>query len=462
MKIIICGAGRVGLSIAGYLSQQDNHITIIDNDMGLISNVVNNFDINGIQGNASQPDVLKRAGADNADVIIAVTDRDEVNMVACQVAHSVFGITKKIARIREREYRDPAWSDLYSRHHMPIDVIISPEEEIAETILNRMIVPGTTNDIDQFENNLHVFGIIATKQNGLSDIMVKNLYYNLRSLEFKILLVIRDNQAITPKEDFLIQDTDEIYFALDRNTLFPFLASLGIEKNKNGPVIICGGGEIGQFLAESIAKNDKTKHQQIIVIENDVNRARVINRQLETALVLNGSALEENILSEANVQNCSVFVSVMNNNENNILAAVIAKKMGAQYTLALSTNKLYNQLLPDQFIDAIINPETITVSKVLRYLRKGRILSVNTLRQGFAEIIEAQVSQNCSIVNIPFKEINLPKNVDIIAVYSKKLAKVIFPKPDMIIEEGDIVSVMSSSKDITQVEKLFSFSIDLF
>jgi trk system potassium uptake protein TrkA len=462
MKIIICGAGRVGLSIAGYLSQQDNHITIIDSDINLIKNVVNNFDISGIHGHASQPDILKRAGADNADVIIAVTDKDEVNMVACQVAHSVFGMSKKIARIRQREYRDPAWSDLYSRNHMPIDVIISPEEEIAETILNRMVVPGTTNDISQFDNNMHVFGIIATQSNGLSDVQVKNLYYNLRHLEFKILLVIRDNEAHIPKEDFLIKETDEIYFAVGRSHLFDFLSNLGIEKNNNGPMIICGGGEIGRFLGESIIANNNLYAKNLVMIEQDIERARFLNRHLDQALILNGSALEDTILTEANIQNCSVFVSVMNNNENNILAAVIAKKMGAQYTLALSTNRLYNQLLPDRFIDAIINPEIITVSKVLRYLRKGRIISVNTLRQGHAEIIEAEVSNSCSIVNIPFQEINLPQNVDILAIYSKSKGRVIFPKADSIIENGDIVSVLSTSKDITQVEKLFSFSIDLF
>ena len=264
MKIIICGAGRVGLSIAGYLSQQDNHITIIDNDIHLIKSVVNNFDINGIHGHASKPDILKKAGAETADVIIAVTDQDEINMIACQVAHSVFGISKKIARIRQREYRDEAWSDLYSRNHLPIDVIISPEEEIAETILNRMSVPGTTNDINQFDNNLHVFGIIATKENSMADLLVKNFYYNIRHLEFKVLLVIRDNTPIIPKDDFLIKDTDEIYFAVAKSDLFAFLSILGVQKDQSGHIIICGGGEIGRSLAESITKHHALNKKNLI------------------------------------------------------------------------------------------------------------------------------------------------------------------------------------------------------
>lgn len=462
MKIIICGAGRVGLSIAGYLSQQNNHITIIDNDINLIKNVVNNFDISGIHGHASQPDILKRAGAETADVIIAVTDQDEVNMVACQIAHSVFGISKKIARIRQREYRDPAWSDLYSRHHMPIDVIISPEEEIAETIMNRMSVPGTTNDIGLCDNRLHVFGIIATRQNGLANLLIKNLYYDLRSIEFRIMLVIRNNEAILPKDDFQISETDEIYFAVPRKVLFEFLSKVGIQLNTTGSIIICGGGEIGRFLGESINHHHALGKKSLTIIEQDLDRCRYLSRTIDKALILNCSALDQDILQDANIENCSIFVSVMNNNENNILAAIIAKKMGAQYTLALSTNRLYNQLLPERFTDAIINPEVITVSKVLRYLRKGRIISVNTLRQGHAELIEAEVSGSCSIVNIPFSDIHLSESIRIVAVYKRADKKIIYPNADTIIESGDTVSILSTSKDITEVEKLFSFSIDLF
>jgi trk system potassium uptake protein TrkA len=462
MKIIICGAGRVGVSIASYLSQQNNQITIIDSNVDLINNVVNNFDINGIHGHASQPDILKKAGAETADVIIAVTDRDEVNMVACQIAHSVFGISKKIARIRQRSYKDPAWSDLYSRHHMPIDVIISPEEEIAETIVNRMSVPGTTNDISLCDDKLHIFGVIASNQNGLSGLQIKNLYYNLRNIDFRIMLVVRDNEPTLPTDDFEMRDMDEIYFAVPKRILFEFLSEVGVSADVNGHIIICGGGEIGRFLGESIGQHQELYQKNIIMIEANKDRARYLSHRLDKALILNGSALDQHILEEAGTDKSAIFVSVMNNNENNILASIIAKKMGAQYTLALSTNKLYNQLLPERFTDAIINPEVITVSKVLRYLRKGRIISVNTLRQGYAELIEAEVSGNCSIVNIPFSEIKLPPTIRIIAIYKKQNKELTFPSEGSIIENGDIVSVISTSKDITEVEKLFSFSIDLF
>lgn len=462
MRVIICGAGRVGLSIASYLSFQDNHVTIIDKDVNLIRRITDTYDINGIVGHASQPDILKKAGCDNADIILAVTDSDEVNMVACQIAHSVFGVSKKIARIRQREYRDPAWSNLFSRNHMPIDVIISPEEEIAAAILSRMSVPGTTNDITVADNNIHIFGIICSEENPLAGNSIKTIDYTLRNVEFRILVVFRSGETIIPNDDYIARSGDEIYFLTKRSALFDLLGQLGISRKSTGNTVICGGGVIGQFLTEKIYEENNYLKRNVIVIEKNIDRARIFNRMVEQALVLNGSALDKDILEEAGVPGSSVFVGVMDSNENNILAAVLAKKMGARYSIALNTNKLYNQLLPDKIVDAIVNPETITVSRILHYLRKGRILSVNTLRDARAELIEAEVSENCSIVNVPISEISLPKDVVIGGIYRPSTGEVIYPKKDTVILSGDIAIVLSATKDIKQVEKLFSFSIDLF
>lgn len=462
MRVIICGAGRVGLSIASYLSYQDNHVTVIDKDVNLIRRITDTYDINGTVGHASQPDVLKKAGCENADIILAVTDSDEVNMVACQIAHSVFGVTKKIARIRQREYRDPAWSNLFSRNHMPIDVIISPEEEIASGILSRMSVPGTTNDITLADNKIHVFGIICSAENPLEGNSIKTIDYTLRNVDYRILIVFRDGESIIPNEDYVAKRGDEIYFLTKRSSLFDLLAQLGINRKSSGNTVICGGGVIGQFLAEKIYEENDFLRRNVIVIERSIERARIFNRSVQQALVLNGSALDKDILEEAGVPNCSVFVGVMDSNENNILSAVLAKKMGAKYAIALNTNKLYNQLLPDKIIDAIVNPETITVSRILHYLRKGRILSVNTLREARAELIEAEVSDSCSIVNVPISDISLPKDVIIGGIYRPSTQEIILPKKDTVILAGDIAIVLSAAKDIKQVEKLFSFSIDLF
>jgi trk system potassium uptake protein len=463
MKIIICGVGRVGLSIASYLSLKDNQITIIDSDPHLVKRVSDTFDIIGIVGHASQPDILKRAGAEDADIIIAVTDSDEINMVACQVAHSVFGISKKIARIRNKEYKDPAWSNLFSRNHMPIDVIISPEEEIAEAIVRRMSVPGTTNDISLADNNVHISGFIISEGSQLIGNKVSDIYYSNRDLEFKIAMIWRENKIFACLDSSQIMEGDEIYFTCARPTLFNILERLGNNNNiYNGNIVICGGGVIGEAIYNKIKETKDFFKHDIIIIENDVSRARYLSRHAKDALILQGSALDYTILSEANVAKTSVFVTVMNSNENNILSAVLAKKMGAQYSIALSTNRLYSQLLPDRFVDAIVNPETITVSRILHNLRRGHIRSMHSIRDTGMEIIEAEVTSECGIANIPIQDLNLNKHINIMAIYDPIANNVIIPTPKTIIKAGNIVIISSYNVDMSDIERLFSFSIQLF
>lgn len=463
MKIIICGIGRVGLSIASYLSKQDNQITIIDADPHLVKRVSDSFDIAGIVGHASQPDVLKKAGAQNADIIIAVTDCDEVNMVACQVAHSVFGINRKIARIRNKEYRDPAWSNLFSKNHMPIDIIISPEEEIADAILKRMSVPGTTNDITFTDEKLHISGLIIDKSNVICGESIKNIYYVNKDLEFSIILVIRNGHTIEIDDSTVIAPGDEIHIFCSKTILMLLLSRLGGKTNTyTGNIILCGGGVIGEAISRKIKKHKMLEKQDFIIIEKDLNRARELNRNIKNALILNGSALDYEILKEARADKCSVFVSVMDSNENNILSSMLAKKMGAQYSIALSTNKLYGQLLPDRFIDAIVNPETITVSKILHNLRRGHIRSIHSIRDTRVEIIEAEVTENCGIINIPLEELSLHQNIEILAVYRPESEEIYFSKPHLVIKPNDLVIIMANNISVKEVEKLFSFSINLF
>ena len=463
MKIIICGVGRVGLSIASYLSMQDNDITVIDANPSLVRRVSDTYDITGIVGHASEPEMLKKAGAEDADIIIAVTDCDEVNMVACQVAHSVFGINKKIARIRNKEYRDPAWSNLFSKHHMPIDVIISPEEEIAESILQRMNIPGTTNDMELVQDNVHVFGFIGTHDNELAGQTIGDLYIANREYDFRIISIIKNNTFIIPTDTTTIDDGDEIYVICEKLFLMKVLERLGNNNDiYSSNIVIAGGGVIGESLCEHIKNHEALSKNNIIIIENDIDRARYLNNIHKNILILNGSALNDDLLQEANVSKSSVFVSVMDSNENNILSSVLAKKMGAQYAIALNTNKLYNQLLPDRFIDAIVNPEIITVSRILHNLRHGHIQSVNSIRDTGYDLIEARVKADCGIVNVPFKELNLPKDISIIGIYCHETKKLIFPTPDTEIKSLDTVIILAKSSVTANVENLFSFSINLF
>jgi len=411
MNIIICGVGRVGLSIASYLSLHNNNITVIDSDPHLVKRVSDTYDITGLVGHASQPDILKKAGAEDADIIIAVTDCDEVNMVACQVAHSVFGINKKIARIRNKEYRDKAWSNLFSRNHMPIDVIISPEEEIADAIIGRMSVPGTTNDISFVDNRVHISGFIIVSNSNLCGEKIRNIYYANKDYKFRFCILIRQSESIDFNDDTILENGDEIYFICDKEILFFLLPKLGvnqIKKSKN--IVICGGGVIGDSLCEKIQNHSRFHESHLTIIENDRERARALNRQYKKALVINGSALDYDILSEANVGKTSSFVTVMNSNENNILSAVLAKKMGADYSIALSNNRLYSQLLPDRIVDAIVNPETITVSKILHNLQRGSVITTHTIRDTKIELDNTAIECHDTIIlqseNVKSEEID--------------------------------------------------------
>ena len=463
MKIIICGIGRVGLSIASYLSMQDNQITIIDSNPNLVKRVSDTYDISGIVGHASQPDILRKAGAENADIIIAVTDCDEVNMIACQVAHTVFGINRKIARIRNKEYRDPAWSNLFSRNHMPIDIIISPEEEIADAILKRMSVPGTTNDISFADDNLHISGLIIDKNNVMCKESLKNIYYVHKDLEFQIILMIREEQVFPFDDNTILEAGDEIHIICPKNILMELLERLGSKVNiYSGNIVLCGGGVIGEAISLKVNNHKTLAKNDLIIIENNIHRARELNRSIKHALIINGSALNYEILKEASVDKASVFVSVMDLNESNILSAMLAKKMGAKYSIALSTNKLYGQLLPDRFIDAIVNPETITVSRILHNLRRGHIHSIHSIRDTKVELIEAEVSNDCGIINIPFEDLVLHKNIKILAIYRPDTGKILFPKAHTVIKPKDLVIIKANNVAVKEVEKLFSFSINLF
>jgi len=463
MKIIICGIGRVGLSIATYLSTQDNDITVVDNDAYLIKKATDTYDIQGVVGHASQPDVLKKAGAADADIIIAVTDCDEVNMVACQVAHSVFNVRKKIARIRQKEYRNKEWSNLFSQHHMPIDNIISPEEEIAKSIFLRMGVPGTTNDISLVNDYIHLFGFMASAGHSLVGQTIGDIHLSQKEMDFSIPFILRDGQSIEFNDKTLITENDELYIACPRAILLDLLLHLGNNNDiYNGNIIVCGGGVVGEAVCDEISNSPTYRRNNLIIIEKNVARARHLNQKFDKALVLNGSALDDTILEEANVKSCSVFISVMNDDESNILSAIIAKKMGAQYAISLNTTNLYGQLLPDRLIDAIVNPGAVTVSKVLQNLHSGYIKSIQSIRDTGVNIIEAEVTSECKITGIPLCELNLDANIQIIAVYSPENKNYAFSTPKTVINPGDIAIITTKDKNLRDVEQLFSFPIKLF
>lgn len=456
--MIICGAGQVGYGIASYLAREDNDITLIDNSPDLIAQVNNELDVNGIVGHASNPDILSAAGASDADMIIAVTKSDEVNMVACQVAHSLFGVPKKIARIREQSYLNPAWANMFSRSHMPIDVIISPEIVIARDIFQRLSVPGTTYVISLAEGKVFMVGVICLPTCPLLNTPVGQIEKLFPDLSFSILSILRNNNAILPDPHEQLQARDEVYFTVDAKHLRRTLAVFGHEEQKARSIVIAGGGNIGYGLARMIRAQGLG--ESIKIIESREDRAHYLSEKLNDVIVLKGDGLDKDILSEAGIENVETYVAVTNDDESNILSSLLAKQYGCQRVITLVNNNAYSPLVGPLGVDAMISPRATIVGTIMQHVRRGRIKGLHNLRDGFAEVIEAEVSETSSIVNTRIEELVLPEEVVLGALVRGD--EVLMPQPGETIRAGDIAIIMSSQRQAQTVERMFSVQVDLF
>lgn len=458
MRVIICGAGNVGYSIAAHLAREDNDVTVIDKDAGRIAHINDDLDVSGIIGFASNPDVLNDAGAKDSDMIIAVTHSDEVNMVACQIGHSLFGIPKKIARVREQAYLQPAWSNLFSRAHMPIDVIISPEEILANDIYQRLAVPGTTFVIALAGGLVHMVGVICREDCPVINTPLGQLNSLFPDLSFRVTAVIRKNKPVIPDEGDQLEVGDEVFFVVDTKHLKRTMAVFGHEESEARRIVIAGGGNVGLGLVKLIQK--RASGVQMKIIERSEERARYLSEQLEGVIILNGSALDKGILEEASIERVETLVAVTNDDENNILGSLLAKQYGCERVITLVGNEAYLSLVGSLGIDSIVSPRSIVVAAIMQHVRRGRIKGLYNLRNGFAEVIEAEVSEASSIVNAAVGEINLPREVLVGAIVRDE--EVIVPAPDFIIRPGDTVVVLVSRLQTQNVEKMFSVRVDLF
>lgn len=458
MRVIICGAGQVGYSIAAYLAGEENDVTVVDNDSALIARVNDELDVNGMVGHASNPDTLSAAGAKGADMIIAVTQIDEVNMVACQIGHSLFGIPKKIARIRQQAYLQPAWANLFSRSHMPIDVIISPEVIIANDIYQRLSVPGTTYVKQMAEGRLRLIGVVCEEDCPVINTPLNQLVNLFPDLSFQVLAILRNNKPIIPDADDFLQVDDEVFFIVDAEHLKRTMAAFGHEETQARRIIIAGGGNIGFGLAELIHAEDR--HAQIKIIEHNEDRARYLSENLQDIIVFHGSSLDRSILDEVSIDGADTLIAVTNDDESNILGSLLAKQYGCDRVITLVNNDVYSPLVGPLGVDAIVSPRSMIVATIMQHVRRGRIKSLHNLRDGFAEVIEAEVSETSSVVNATIEELNLPHEVIVGAVIHD--GEVIIPQPNYTIRAGDSVVVLTSRAQAQNVEKMFSVQVDIF
>ena len=458
MKVIVCGAGQVGFNIARQLSGEHNDVTVIDQSPKLVKRVHDNLDVHGLVGFASQPDVLEAAGASDADMIIAVTFADEVNMVACQVAHSLFNVPTKIARVRAQSYLRPIWQDLFSRDHMPIDVIISPELEVARSAERRLEVPGAFDMIPFGDDKLRFIGVRLTDECPIVDTPLRQLTELFPDLNIVVVGVDRGGKLLVPTGDDQMFVGDEVFFISDREHVSRALSLFGHEEKEARRIIIVGGGNIGLFLAESMERDHPSV--RVKIIELNLARAEYVAERLERSVVINGDALDSEILVEANAGSTETVIAVADDDEVNILASLLAKRHGCQRAITLINNSGYGPLLASLGIDAVVNPRASTVSTILQHVRRGRIKAVHSLRDGVAEVIEAEALQNSPLVGMPLRDVNLPMGMIIGGVLRGD--NVIIPRGDTVIQVKDRVVIFALADAVKRVEKMFSVRLDYF
>lgn len=458
MKVIVCGAGQVGFNIARYLAGENNDVTVIDQRPDLVRKISDTLDVQTVLGYASHPPVLEQAGAADADMVIAVTHADEVNMVACQVAHSLFNVPTKVARVRNQSYLEPIWANLFSRENMPIDVIISPEIEVARAITRRLHVPGALDVIPLANDRVRLIAVRCTPDTPLINTPLRQLAVLFPDLNIVIIGIIRDGKPLVPTAEDQMLVGDEVYFVVDTQHVERAMAAFGHEEQEARRIVIFGGGNIGLFLAQQL----EVHHPGVAakVIEQDRERAEHVARSLSHTIVLNGDALDAEILEEANVGSVEAVVAVTNDDETNILAALLAKRHGAQRAMCLINKTDYNTLVSTLGVDVVISPRAITVSNILQHVRRGRIHAVHSLHEGFGELIEADALETSPLVGKPLRDIRLPNGVLVGAIVRD--GQVISPRGSTVVQANDRVVLFAAAEAVKKVEKMFSVRLEYF
>jgi trk system potassium uptake protein TrkA len=458
MKVIVCGAGQVGFNIARYLAQEQNDVTVIDQRGDLIRKISDTLDVQCVQGAASHPSVLEQAGAGDADMIIAVTAADEVNMVACQVAHSLFNVPTKIARVRNQAYLQPIWANLFSRGNLPIDHIISPEIEVARAIARRLQVPGALEVIPLCGDKVRLIGVRCSADCPLVNTPLRQLTVLFPDLNIVVIGIVRNGRAIVPTAEDQMLTGDEVMFVVDAKHTARAMSAFGHDEPEARRIVIFGGGNIGHFLAQQIELLPSGVSAK--VIEFDAARAEVIAKSLKNTVVLHGDVLDADILEEASVGTAETVVAVTNDDETNILAALLAKRHGAARVMSLVNKTDYATLMSTLGIDVVISPRAITTSTILQHVRRGRIQAVHSLQEGFGELIEAVALETSPLVGKPIKEVKLPVGVLLGAVVRD--GKVISPRGTTVVQANDRVVLFATADAVKKVEKMFSVRLEYF
>ena len=461
MNIIICGAGRVGFTIAKQLSDQGHSITVIDPSSEDIQKIDDALDVKAIVGKGSYPSILEKANAQEADMIIAVTRNDEINMVICQIAFSIFKIPKKIARIRSQDYLNPKFTTVYNKENLPIDVIISPEIEIAKSIQRKLEAPGALDSVPFAENKIRLLEILINENCSLINIKLSDLTKKYPNLKANVIGVIREDRFFIPKKTDEIKTNDKIYVIINSTQMSETLEAFGHNEKVSKKILIVGGGNIGFNLAKNIEEN--LDAARVKIIEKNKDRAEFLASELNNTIVINGDALDEEVLAEANLEEAETVLALTNDDEDNLMVSVLVEKFAKdekeiddKRTMALINKPNYSLLQNSLKIDDLIDPRMNTVSSILKHIHKGTIETAYTIMNGEYEVIEAEIIETSELINKELKNSNLPEEIRIGAVLRDD--KVIIPRSDFVFQKDDKVVFLAKKDSISVVENIFRIS----
>ena len=455
MNIIICGAGRVGFTIGKLLSEQNHSITIIDQSSEDIQKINESLDVKAIVGKATSPSVLEKANTNDADMIIAVTRNDEINMLICQIAYSIFKVPKKIARIRSQEYLDPKFSGLFNKENLPIDYVISPEIEIAKSIQRKLEAPGALDNVPFADNKIRLLEILIDEKCPIYGIKLNELTKKFPNLKAYILGVVRNDKFIILKKNDSLQHNDKAYVIVDSNKIQETLKVFGHNEKISNKILIIGGGNIGFNLAKNIERS--FDEARIKIIEKNKNRAELIANDLNNSIVINGDGLDEDVLNEANLEEVETVLALTNDDEDNLMVSILVEKFSKnKRTMALINKPNYSLLQSSLKIDDLIDPRMNTVSSILKHVHKGTIENAYTILNGEYEVIEAEIIESSELINKELKNSDLPDEIRIGSIIREK--EIIIPSSNYVFKKNDTVILLSKRDQLPTVENMFRIS----
>ena len=461
MNIIICGAGRVGFAIANILSEQGHSITIIDQSSEDIQKIDDTLDVKAIVGKATYPSILEKANASEADMIIAVTRNDEINMLICQIAFSIFNVPKKIARIRSQDYLNPKFTSVYNKENLPIDVIISPEIEIAKSLQRKLEAPGALDNVPFANNKIRLLEILINDKCALTNIKLNKLTEKFSKLDVNIMGVIRKNKFIILKKNDIMLKDDKAYVVINAAQMQETLSAFGHNEKVSNKILIIGGGNIGFNLAKNLEESFESA--RVKIIEKNKDRAELIASELNNTIIINGDALDEEVLLEANLDEVQTVLALTNDDEDNLMVSVLVEKftkdnseLNDKRTMALINKPNYSLLQSSLKIDDFIDPRMNTVSSILKHIHKGTIANAYSILNGEYEMIEAEIIETSELINKELKNSNLPDEIRVGAILRGD--EVIIPRSNFIFKKEDIVVLLAKKDFLHVVENMFRIS----